>query len=447
MVVIPQLRDDYGSWGRITKASHHVAKPRQASDVLQLLTCRKSKALAYGCGRSYGDVALNPDGLLIDCRALDKFIAFERSTGILICEAGVRLADILSVVCRTEGDGDCWFLPVSPGTQFVTVGGAIANDIHGKNHHLRGTFGRHLLSLDLARSDGSVFTCSANENKELFAATIGGLGLTGVILRATVQLRRVEGFALEAEDIRFGSLDELWELISESDKCWEYTAAWIDCLKAGPALGRGVLSRARHTAQSRTASRSHRFSLKLPRALPVSLVNRNLMRAFNAVHWFRARSSCNKHRASHYEPILYPLDGIDFWNRLYGPTGFFQFQCVVPPNGARDIVAEMLRHARKGGATLGVLKSFGTVSSPGLLSFPMLGWTLALDFPNRGKGTLQLLSSLEAIVADVGGRIYPAKDSVMRRDTFERGYPRLQDFLPMVDPGVSSGFAQRMGIL
>lgn len=222
--------------------------PSRPEQVVRLLQNRAAPALAYGCGRSYGDVALNPNGLLVDCRNLDRFIAFDPATGVLRCEAGVQLADILAFLCRPEADGDGWFLPVTPGTRFVTIGGAIANDVHGKNHHCSGTFGRHVLSLELARSDGSVSTCSLHENASLFAATIGGLGLTGVILSASIQLRRVEGLAVEAENIRFGSLDEFWDLSSSSDSSWEYTAAWVDCVAAGKDLGRGIFSRARHVS-------------------------------------------------------------------------------------------------------------------------------------------------------------------------------------------------------
>jgi FAD/FMN-containing dehydrogenase len=196
MVVGVTLRSDYRSWGGTVTALHHVVKPSCPEQVVQLLRNRELAVLAYGCGRSYGDVAINPDGALVDCRKLDRFIAFDPSTGILICEGGVQLADILATVCRPEPDGGGWFLPVSPGTRFVTVAGAIANDVHGKNHHCAGTFGRHLVSFDLARSDGSVLVCSRSENKGLFSATIGGLGLTGIILRVALQLRRVEGLAV-----------------------------------------------------------------------------------------------------------------------------------------------------------------------------------------------------------------------------------------------------------
>jgi FAD/FMN-containing dehydrogenase len=441
-------RSDYRSWGGTVAARHFVVQPRHPDEVAQLLERRTGTALAFGCGRSYGDVALNPDGLLLDCRKLDRFVAFDPATGVLTCEAGARLADILDVICQPDPEGGGWFLPVSPGTRFVTLGGAIANDVHGKNHHQRGTFGRHVLAFDLARSDGSVLPCSARENMEMFAATIGGLGLTGVILRATIQLRRVEGLAVEAEDLRFGSLQEFLDLSKASEEEWEYTAAWIDCFHARETTARGVFSRARHVVGAGPAPRLEpRF--RWPAELPVSLVTRHTAKAFNALYWHWPRSTEGERRITSYDKVLYPLDGIDCWNRLYGPKGFFQFQCAVPWKDAQASVTEMLRliSCSGEGSSLAVLKGFSAIPSPGLLSFPLPGLTLALDFPNRGASTLSLLKQLEEIVRRASGRLYPAKDCVMERKTFLRGYPRLNEFLPLVDPGFSSAFARRVGIV
>lgn len=445
-------RADYGSWGRTAPARHLVLRPADAAAAAAALragAAERRPALAYGCGRSYGDVPLNPDGLLLDCRGLDRFVAFDRATGVLTCEAGVRLADILAVACRPEADGGGWFLPVSPGTRFVTVGGAIANDVHGKNHHCLGTFGRHVLSFELARSDGAQLTCSPHENPALFAATVGGLGLTGLILRVTLQLRRVEGLAMEAEDIRFGSLNDFFALADESDRDWEYTAAWVDCLAGGGGLGRGIYTRARHAPGVGASPPSLTARFAVPVAPPVPLVNIGSVRGFNAAYWRRLGRGGRRRRVGDYAPVLYPLDAIGAWNRLYGRDGFYQFQCVVPPEGAPAAVAEMLRAiaASGQGSMLAVLKRFGELASPGLLSFPMPGVTLALDFPNRGEDTRSLLARLERIVVEAHGRLYPAKDGLMAPETFKRGYPRLGDFLPLVDPGLGSAFARRMGIL
>ena len=441
-------RSDYRSWGGTVAGEHAVCRPRSAAEARLALAAGGSPAIGYGCGRSYGDVALNPGGRLIDCRGLDRFIDFDRAGGILACEAGVRLADILAAACVPDADGSAWFLPVSPGTRFVTVGGAIANDVHGKNHHREGCFGRHVLSLDLARSDGSVVTCSPRSRPDLFAATIGGLGLTGLILRARLQLRRVAGAAVESEDIRLQSLGDFFAVARESEAEWEYTAAWIDCAASGVTLGRGIFTRARHRPGVGAPPPLLDPAITIPIAPPVSPVNRLTLRAFNAAYFHRMGLRDGRRRVGSYESVLYPLDKIGAWNRLYGPAGFFQFQCVVPAEAAPDAVADLLsRIARSGeGSMLAVLKTFGDCPSPGLLSFPMLGATLALDFPDRGAPTRRLLGELETVVVAAGGRLYPAKDAVMTAETFRHGYPQLTEFRRHVDPAMSSAFARRVGL-
>lgn len=450
MAITASRRSDYRSWGGTLAGEHLVFRPRTLAETGAALAAAAGdgQVLAYGSGRSYGDVALNPGGTLIDCRGLDRFIDFDRHAGTLTCEPGVRLADILAALCRPEADGSGWFLPVSPGTRFVTVGGAIANDVHGKNHHRTGCFGSHVLGFDLARGDGSVVACSPQSNHGLFAATIGGLGLTGLILRVRLQLRRVAGTAVEAEDIRLGCLADFFALAVESDADWEYTAAWVDCLASGAALGRGILSRARHQPGVGAPPPSPAPGLAIPLSLPVSPLNKRTLRAFNAAFFHKLGRRGRRRSGGSYEKVLYPLDRIGDWNRLYGARGFFQFQCVVPPATAHDAVAELLgRIAASGqGSMLTVLKTFGDKPSPGMLSFPMPGTTLALDFPDRGAPTRQLLAALEDVVVTAGGRLYPAKDSLMRAETFRLGYPRLPEFLPHADPAMSSGFARRVGL-
>ena len=445
----PSRRSDYRSWGGTIAGEHLVFRPRTVEQACTALTgARPGSILPYGSGRSYGAVGLNPGGRLIDCRGLDRFIAFDRDIGILACESGVRLADILVAACRSEPDGSGWFLPVSPGTRFATVGGAIANDVHGKNHHREGCFGRHVLEIELARSDGSVIRCSPQSEPELFAATIGGLGLTGLILRVRLQLRRVAGTAVEAEDIRTATLGDFFALAAESDLAWEYTAAWIDCLATGAALGRGIFSRARHKPGVAATPPSAEPSLAVPLDLPVSPLNSLTLRAFNSAYFHQHGRSGRRSWVGSYEPVLYPLDRIGSWNRLYGRRGFFQFQCVVPATVAQDATAELLARiaAAKEGSMLAVLKTFGDLPSPGLLSFPMPGATLALDFPDRGGPTRQLLAELEAVVMEAGGRLYPAKDAVMSIEAFRRGYPNRGAFLRHIDPAMSSGFARRVGL-
>lgn len=442
----------YSAWGGGAHASgcHVVDTPADRAVAREAYAPGAQSILPFGCGRSYGDVALNPGGRLLDATALDRFLAFDPVTGILDCEAGVTLSDILTSCCRSDPDGSAWFLPVTPGTRFVSVGGAIANDVHGKNHHVTGTFGCHVLSFELARSDGQVLTCSAQENPKLFAATIGGLGLTGLILSARLALRRVEGTALEAQDDRFDSLSDFFALSAEMERDWEYTAAWIDCLATGRSAGRGIFSRARHAPGIAVDPPAAAPRRSVPLTPPISMVGGPGLRAFNAAYWRKlGLGRITKHTTGSYEPVFYPLDAIGGWNRLYGPKGFHQFQCAVPTASARDAVEEMLTAIAKAGegSMLAVLKTFGDRPSPGLLSFPMPGATLALDFPARGPSTRGLLNRLEAITREAGGRIYPAKDSVMSKAAFAEGYPRHEEFLNHVDPAASSGFARRVGLL
>ena len=393
--------------------------------------------LPYGNGRSYGDVCLNSGGALLRTRGLDRFIAFDPQTGVLACEAGVLLAGILDLFVPRG-----WFLPVTPGTRFVTVGGAIANDVHGKNHHGAGTFGRHVRRFELLRSDGSRRLCSPTENADWFAATIGGLGLTGLITWAEIQLGRIDSPAVVVENTRFSGLDEFFARNAQAAAQHEYTVAWIDCLAATP---RGIFMAGDHAAAGEKADKTAtppKPPLTFPLTLPISPINQLTLRAFNFAYHHRPLPA----RAMvHYAPYFYPLDGILHWNRLYGRQGFYQYQCVLPL-AARAALAELLRGiaASGQGSFLAVLKTFGDLPSPGLLSFPMPGMTLALDFPNRGEAVLALFARLDAIVAAAGGRLYAAKDARMSGDFFRRGYPRLGEFMNFIDPKLSSDFRRRV---
>jgi FAD/FMN-containing dehydrogenase len=443
-------RTDVLAWGRAHRYPHQVLTPHFADEARQALRLASGggPVLARGLGRSYGDSGLNGGHSLIDTTRLDRFIGLDPASGVLECEAGVSLAAILRLL-ELRNAQPAWFLPVTPGTKFVTVGGAIANDVHGKNHHRTGCFGNHVLSLRLLRSDGSLLHCSREENPELFAATIGGLGLTGLILSARIALMRVPGLWLEAEDIRYHRLEQFYALSEESLAEWDYSVAWIDCLASGAELGRGIFSRARHTAQrpqgpaSAPAAAPPRLSLPLD--LPGFALNRLSIGAFNALYWRKAPAA-PKRRICHYNPVFYPLDAIGRWNRLYGSRGFYQYQCAVPGSGAGAAVRELLGAiaAAGEGSFLAVLKTFGDVPSPGMLSFPMPGVTLALDFPNRGPRTLTLLQRLDDITSAAGGRIYPAKDGRVSAAAFQQGYPRWREFSRWVDPHFSSSFWRRV---
>jgi len=448
------LRDSgrYLAWGRAHRFRHRVTRPAFAVDLPELLAAALAEEphfIAHGMGRSYGDSCLNGGHGLIDMRGLDHLIAFDRESGVLETEAGASLADILGLLGATAAPGRTWFLPVTPGTKFVTVGGAIANDVHGKNHHRAGCFGGHVLSLRLLRSNGAIVDCSPAENADLFAATIGGLGLTGLILSARIKLAPVPSLWLETESIRYGELDSFFKLADSSETDWEYTVAWIDCHARGRALGRGIFTRARHSlAPSRSrngpsAAAEHR--LALPMDLPRFVLNDRTIAVFNALYW-RTAPIRPAPRVFPFDRVLYPLDGIGSWNRMYGRRGFYQYQCVVPARTAGDAVPALIEKvARYGeGSFLSVLKTFGDKTSPGMLSFPMPGATLALDFPNRGGQTLALMDSLDEIVGAVGGRIYPAKDGRVSAERFQAGYPNWRRFAAHVDPHFSSGFWRRV---
>lgn len=426
------------SWGRYPVTTEQVVA---LTDRHAPLPVDDRKMLPLGNARSYGDSCLNDGGVLLAMRGLDHFIAFDPTTGVITCEAGVLFSEILDLV-TPQG----WFLPVTPGTRFVTVGGAIANDVHGKNHHRAGTFGHHLLAFELLRTDGTRMHCTASRNADWFAATIGGLGLTGVVTWATVQLRRISGPWMSTESHRFGSLPAFFELSGESDRDYEYTVSWIDCVARGNALGRGLFSRANHAPASpdiRPAAGSG--GLGVPLTPPFSLVNPLSLRAFNQLYYHRQRKTVT-HATTHYQPFFYPLDSVANWNRIYGPHGFLQYQCVVPSEAAESTMAELVSVISAGGAGsfLAVLKQFGNKPSIGMLSFPRPGVTLALDFPNGGAATFALLDRLDAIVDGVSGAVYPAKDARMSGARFRRYFPKWEAFSRFVDPGISSSFWRRV---
>jgi FAD/FMN-containing dehydrogenase len=426
------------SWGKYPRVQQRV---RRLHDRDASLPTFDGTALPRGNGRSYGDSCLNPGGTLLDATGMDRFIAFDPATGILRCEAGVSLDTIIQLFLPKG-----WFLPVTPGTRYVTVGGAIANDVHGKNHHRTGSFGHHVRCFELLRSDGSRRLCEASGDDGWFAATIGGLGLTGLITWAEIQLRRVPGSSMESENIRFGCLDEFFQLSAESAATHEYSVAWIDCLATGKSRGRGHFTRADHAPTmpaERPSASGGRWMI--PFTPPFSLVNRLSLKPFNALYYWR-QPSLRRRNVSHLLPFFYPLDGIREWNRMYGPSGFLQYQCVLPPSVARTGTAALLSEISSSGtgSFLAVLKEFGDTPSTGLMSFPRQGTTLALDFPNSGESVLRLLSRLDRIVDEAGGAVYPAKDARLLSASFQQAYPRWQEMGRFLDPRFSSGFWRRV---
>ena len=423
------------SWGRLSNLPHHVVALQNCS---RLPRPTRGPVLAYGNGRSYGDSCLNEGGELWLTRGLDRFIAFDPITGVLECEAGLMLDEIIKVLLPRG-----WFLPVTPGTRFVTLGGSIANDVHGKNHHRAGTLGHHVLGLTLLRSDGSRIECSRDHAADWLRATIGGLGLTGLIATVRLQMLRVAGPWIDGEAVPFSTLDDFFTLSRESEAGFDYIVSWIDCVHGSASRTRGVFFRGNHSAVTSPPPVQRAFTV--PVTPPVSLVNRLSLRAFNSVYFQMQRLRAGP-RLEHLMPFFYPLDGLLGWNRIYGPRGFYQYQCVVPRAVEVEATAELLatiRHAGRG-SFLAVLKTFGERAAAGMLSFPMAGTTLALDFPNEGAVTEALFQRLDAGVRQAGGRLYPAKDARMDRDLFHAGYPGLAEFLRYRDPGMASDLSRRL---
>ncbi|HXZ79956.1 MAG TPA: FAD-binding oxidoreductase [Terriglobales bacterium] len=429
---------DYYSWGRFPqvrhRAVHRVYWPDQLPDVLSRAST--GSVLPYGLGRSYGDSCLNEGRDLIDCSRMNRFLGFDLETGLICCEAGVSLAEILAIAVPHG-----WFLPVTPGTKFVTVGGAIANDVHGKNHHRAGTFGHHVRKLGLQRSDGNLLICTPEENPGLFRATIGGLGLTGVIVWAEIQLRRIESSQIEVDTLVFQSLDEFLTLTSESDADFEYTVAWIDCFSTPQP--RGIFFRGNHAAAGGLEIPRKRAP-RVPVAFPDWVLSRRTIQWFNSLY-FRRNFLKRRRSLLSYEPFFYPLDSIRQWNLIYGKRGFLQYQCVIP-DSARGVFARLLGLIADSqmGSFLGVIKRFGSIPAAGMISFPRPGLTLALDFAMRGESTLRLMQTLDDVVLESGGALYPAKDGRMSRTMFRQSFPEWRRFESYVDPKFSSSFWRRV---
>ncbi|WP_414450695.1 FAD-dependent oxidoreductase [Burkholderia sp. 22PA0099] len=429
------------SWGRypyFPQTPHALAWRDGVQPTWTQLAQAHGTTLAFGNGRSYGDSCLAASDHVLRTIALDRLISADWENGVLRAEAGTTFEAILNTAVPRG-----WMLPVTPGTQYVTLGGAIANDVHGKNHHLRGTFGRHVRRFLLARSDGSLIECAPDENPGWFAATIGGLGLTGIVVWAEIQLMPVRSSLIDTHAIRFGHLDAFFDLSERLDPLHEYGVAWIDCQASGAQLGRGIYMIGDH-ATSGPLRLDARKKRSVPFTLPVSPINRLTLRAFNALY-YRKQAADEVRSTVGFDTFFYPLDSLLEWNRIYGRAGFQQFQCVVPAAVARDAIRALLDAiARSGtGSFLAVLKRCGALASPGRLSFPLEGTSLALDFPQRDAINARLFATLGAIVREAGGRLYPAKDAQMSGADFRAAYPHWQDLERHRDPAILSRFWQR----
>ena len=429
----------YQSFGLATPPATRAIAASEAIALLQGGRVGDASLLAYGNGRSYGDSCQNERGTVVDMRQLTRIRSFDADTGVIEADAGAFLSDIIAYAAPHG-----FFPAVVPGTQFVTLGGAIANDIHGKNHHRRGTFGCHVEAFTLLRSDGRQYRCSATDNPHLFSATIGGMGLTGLILSASIRLMRVHSLDIVETVTPFRDLGEFFDLATAADSANEYAVAWIDQLAGGSRFGRGLLLAGNHAEHGRHIASRPGGRLSVPFQPSFNVLNRPFLTAFNtAYRWKKGGSVVPRHTG--YQGFFFPLDSVRDWNRLYGPKGLFQHQSVVPEDVAREAVPALLHAARRAGqgSFLTVLKRFGAVRSPALLSFPRSGYTLTLDFPNRGEATLKLLGELDRITVEAGGAVNPYKDARMSADTFATSFPNWQQLEAVRDPAFVSSFWAR----
>jgi FAD/FMN-containing dehydrogenase len=445
-VVNEMQKQKLADWGNYPVVEAETVRFDQA-DQLQSALGEPGEVIAYGNGRSYGDASLQKR--VIMTRSFRSFLSFDAGRGVVCCESGALLAELLEAFVPRG-----WFLPVSPGTKFVTVGGAVAADIHGKNHHVEGSFGAHVLALEVMRADGSVIRCSREEHPEFFALTIGGMGLSGVIMNVTLQLKAIESAWVQQQTIRASRLSELMDAF-ESDEDWTYSVAWVDTLAGGDALGRGMLMRGEHASAEQVQGRSiwagaSQMKINMPLFLPNGWLNRGTMKAFNSVYYHRNQQPVMD-RLVHYESFLYPLDSIGNWNRMYGRRGFMQYQFVLPRATGRGAIEVILKKIQASGlgSFLAVLKLFGEQES--FISFPMAGYSLALDFPVCFE-VFKLMKELDAMVADWGGRLYLAKDARMDEAMFTKTYPHADDFreaIALLNEGstrFSSLLSNRLGI-
>ena len=417
---------ELAGWGRYPTLACQLANLRREDQLPEWLSA--GTLIARGNGRSYGDAALNPE-LTLSMLTMDRLLAFDSDRGVLNCEAGVLLRDVLALYAPRR-----WFPPVVPGTAQVTIGGMIAADVHGKNHHRDGSFGRHVESLRLVTGSGEVLTCSRDENADLFRATIGGMGLTGIVLSASFRMTRIESEYLCAETVGTGDLDTTMAMLAASDD-WHYSVAWIDGSAKGGDLGRGLVSRGafatRDALPARIVAGCSRSASRRELAVPVAplsvALNDVSVRLFDALYNGVGRLRPGP-RLVHYGSFFFPLDRVRDWNRLYGSCGFVQYQCVLPASESSRGLRAILECVASSHqiAYLGVLKLLGR-EGEGLLSFPKPGYTLALDLPMR-PGTLDLLDALDEITAAHGGRVYLAKDARCQPDHVRAGYPNLPLF-------------------
>ena len=429
----------FESWGRYPHYGAKIVPMHWQQDFPGNISGLHNGVLPVGMGRSYGDSCLLKDGNLVLTTGMNRLLGFNPETGILTAEAGATLAQILDFAVPRG-----FFLPVTPGTKYVTLGGAIANDIHGKNHHVAGTFGSHVTRFELVRSDGSRRVCTPTNDPDWFAATIGGLGLTGMMTWAEVRLKPIVSRMIDYEGIQFHGVDEFLSLTEQYQNI-EYTVSWIDCASTGKNFARGIFMLGDHSKVPGELTPSPEPKLVFPFEAPGFALNHTTVSMFNNV-FFHKQMKPRVQALQDYEPFFYPLDKVLHWNRMYGKSGLLQFQYAIPWEHAREGTIAILTEVAKSGLAsfLAVLKAFGDVPSPGLLSFPQPGITLALDFPIKPGVTFPLFERLADMTREFGGRLYPAKDAAMTATQFQTFYPQWEQLARFRDPAITSSFWERV---
>ncbi|GJM12430.1 MAG: FAD-linked oxidase [Pseudohongiella sp.] len=412
-------------WGRYPKTTAELIQPADSQALQKHISSQKKvdSCIGRGAGRSYGDSALSAQ--LVSSRFLDSFLSLDEQAKMLRCGAGISLGEILRV-CLPRG----LFLPVLPGTKAVSVGGAIAADVHGKNHHLDGSFCKHVQSLTLVLASGELISCSETENPELFRATCGGMGLTGVIVEACLSLTPVSSSYIEQRSLVANNLEECFAHIEDNSDS-KYSVAWLDCLATGNDLGRSILYLGEHAPSKNRKSDTvyrERSGPGIPFSTPSILLNKTTMSLFNA-SYFVMQARRRRATTLDCDSYFFPLDSISNWNRLYGAKGFLQYQFVIPSEGALKGITSVLEKVSENGkgSFLTVLKKFGT-ENENFLSFPQEGYTLTLDFKNE-TSLFPLLDDLDQIVLQHGGRLYLAKDARMSETVFKASYPNWEEFV------------------
>lgn len=416
------------NWGNYPAISCDESTFSQEEQVQDFISTHSS-VIARGNGRCYGDASLAQHS--VSTLKYDKVLAFDTTNGIFECQSGITLDQILDIIVP-QG----WFLPVTPGTKFITVGGAVASDVHGKNHHVDGSFSGHIIDMDIITGNKETITCSANDHSDLFWATCGGMGLTGIITRVKFSLKKISTAYIRQKQIKARNLEDLIRLFEEY-KDYTYSMAWIDCLQKGDTFGRGILIVGEHATPEELNEQQRKAPLQLaakrklsvPFNLPSFALNTLTVKAFNWLYYLK-NTKREINNVIPYEPFFYPLDAILHWNRGYGKAGFVQYQFVLPLEKKEGLVAILQKISDAGlGSFLAVLKVFGKQDS--LISFPMEGYTLALDFPVR-KGLFEFLDKLDEIVLQYGGRLYLSKDARMKQEVFWKSYPNAQKFADII---------------